>query len=604
MTILVFNSGSSSIKAALFERQSGHSQTHKRLLDIRISGIGEEQGKARVDNEEATLNVPDYSHAINHILKALTKSSYDTSAISAVGHRVIHGGETFVSPTIITDKVEATIDAMRVLAPLHNPACLAGIRAARSVLAHCQHIAIFDTAFHATLPVRAKLYALSDTLTSKYGIRRFGFHGISHEYVSQLTATALGSTLQHLRIITCHLGNGCSVAAIENGRSVETSMGMTPLEGLVMGSRSGDIDAGILIQLMRDEIKSADEMETLLNRHSGLYGMTDTNNMQEIEKRAADGDESCRRAIHVFTHRARKYVGAYTAVMGGVDAIVFTGGIGENSAFIRHRIAQRFDYLGASLDEDRNRDAKLNNNNKRMIEISTDTSRVKLMVIATDEEVAIAQSVEKLITPIKPIINQPNIPIAVSARHVHLTETTIQTLFGEGYTLTYEFPLSQPGQFAAKETVNLIGPKNRIDGVRILGPARSKNQVEISRSDEFHLGVDAPVRASGDVENTPGMTLEGTIGSETLSNGVICALRHIHMHPSDAKKFHINHGDLVNVNVNSGGRDLTFGDVLVRVDENFRLEMHIDTDEANAADLKSKDVGTLMPLKGNARLVD
>ena len=202
------------------------------------------------------------------------------------------------------------------------------------------------------------------------------------------------------------------------------------------------------------------------------------------------------------------------------------------------------------------------------------------------------------------INNQPIIPIAVSARHVHLTETTIQSLFGDGYKLTPEFPLSQPGQFAAKETVNLIGPKKRIDGVRILGPARSKNQVEISRSDEFYLGVDAPIRASGDTDNTPGITLEGSNGAETISTGVICALRHIHMHPDDAQNFHVNDGDLVNVNVNSNGRDLTFGDVLIRVSDKFQLEMHIDTDEANAAGLKSKDVGTLMQLKDNAQLVN
>lgn len=598
MTTLVINCGSSSVKAALFEAKS-----RKRLLDVRVSGVGEIQGEICIGHNADAMTVPTHSDALQMILNALNTSGWVLSEISAVGHRVLHGGEALVDPTVITEEVEATIESMFALAPLHNPACLAGIRAARTALAHCPHIAVFDTAFHATLPTRAKLYALSDEITSAHDVRRFGFHGISHEYVSHAAAAALGADFRNLRVISCHLGNGCSITAVENGRSVETSMGMTPLEGLVMGSRCGDVDPGILIHLLRDPEMTADGLDTLLNRHSGLLGMTGTNNMREIEQRAAEGDDACRRAIQVFTHRARKYVGAYAAVMGGVDAIVFTGGIGEHSAFVRHRIAQRFDYLGANLDEDRNRDATPSGS-ERVIDISAATSRVKLLVVATDEEVAIAESVEKVLSPGPVIASSPRIPVAVSARHVHLAEDTIAALFGADYTLTPEQPLSQPGQFASKETVSLVGPRNRIDGVRILGPARNKNQVEISRSDEFFLGVDAPVRASGDTENTPGITLEGTVGSVTLEKGVICALRHIHMHPNDAERLRVCDGDLVDVAVDGNGRDLTFGDVLIRVNENFRLEMHIDTDEANAAGLRPHDVGTLAPLHDHAQVVD
>ncbi len=597
MTTLVINSGSSSMKVALFNGQS-----YERLLDVRISDIGESNAMLHVGKDSSIVPVESHIQALELIFDTLSSCGHTLSEITAVGHRVVHGGDELVEPTVITGAVEQTIESMNKLAPLHNPACLAGIRAARKLLQFCPHVAVFDTGFHSTLPTRAKLYALSDEVTSAHQLRRFGFHGISHNYVSLATASALKTPIKQLRIISCHLGNGCSVAAVEGGRSVETSMGMTPLEGLVMGTRSGDLDPGIVIQLMRDPVRSADELDVLLNQKSGLLGMTGTNDMREIEQRAADGDESCRRAIQVFTHRVRKYVGAYAAAMGGVDAIVFTGGIGENSALIRHRIAQRFDFLGANLNEDRNRDAKVSAKSS-IIDISTSTSRVKFFVVATDEEAAIATSINKTLQPPLSASSLPPIPVAVSARHVHLTEATIHILFGRGHELTPDHPLSQPGQFAAQETVTVIGPRNRIDGVRILGPARVKNQIEISRSDEFFLGVDAPIRASGDTDNTPGITLLGSRGKITLENGVICALRHIHMHPDDAKLFNVQDGDMVDVAVNGGGRDLTFGDVLIRASEQFNLEMHIDTDEANAAGLQSHGMATLAQTDDHVRVI-
>lgn len=391
MTTLVINSGSSSVKTALFATPS-----FDRLLDLRVNGIGEAQGELHIGENVETVKVPNHTDALQLILQTLIASGQSIDAIAATGHRVLHGGETLVEATLINDDVERVIDSMSALAPLHNPACLAGIKAARAVLQHCPHVAVFDTAFHATLLTPAKMYALSDEVTATYGLRRFGFHGISHEYVTHAAANALATRLQDLRIISCHLGNGCSVTAVENGRSVETSMGMTPLEGLVMGTRSGDVDPGIVIQLFRDHAKSPDALDVLLNRHSGLLGMTGTNDMRKIEQRAADGDEACRRAIDIFIHRARKYVGAYAAVMGGVDAIVFTGGIGENSVLIRHGIAQRLDFLGATLDDDRNRNAIVSEA-QRVVDVSSPASRVKLLVIATDEEVAIAHNIETVL---------------------------------------------------------------------------------------------------------------------------------------------------------------------------------------------------------------
>ncbi len=387
MALLVINCGSSSVKAAVFEDRS-----LARLHDVRVSGIGGPNGRLSINGSVTDLRCSDHPSAMTAVFDGLSGTGFEVTKITAVGHRVLHGGEELVVPTIITDDVEQRIESLECLAPLHNPACLAGIRAARRLLNDCPHVAIFDTAFHATLPVHARLYALPENLNSTFPLRRFGFHGISHEYVSRKAAEALGKDLEDLRLITCHLGNGCSVTAVENGRSVETSMGMTPLEGLVMGSRSGDVDPGIIVQLIRDNDYSADELDTLLNRESGLRGMTGTNNMAEIESRAAAGDESCRRAIDIFTHRVRKYIGAYAAILGGLDAIVFTGGIGQKSAIIRHRVMQRLDFLGATLDEERNRNSVLSPE-CAAIDLSGATSRVKLLMVATDEEAAIASKV-------------------------------------------------------------------------------------------------------------------------------------------------------------------------------------------------------------------
>lgn len=518
----------------------------------------------------------------------LIAQGYTQSDIVGVGHRVIHGGDRFVAPTVINEDVEESIEATIELAPLHNPDCLAGIIAARKHFQHCPHIAVFDTAFHATLPIAAKLYALPETVSAKHNLRRFGFHGISHEYVTDATADCLQTPITELRIISCHLGNGCSIAAVEGGRSVETSMGMTPLEGLVMGKRCGDIDAGVVLKLLHDCNGSVEQLDNLLNRESGLLGMTGTNDMRIIEQRAQDGDQSCRNAIQLFSHRVRKYLGAYAAVMGGVDAITFTGGIGENSALIRHRVLRGFDFLGAKLDEDRNQDAEVNELSP-IVDVSDSRSRVKLLVIATDEEAAIAAAMQEVIQDSKDNHLKRPIPVAVSARHVHLTEETIAKLFGPNYSLTIDHPLSQPGQYAAQETVSLVGPLKQIDDVRIIGPSRSKNQVEISRSDEFALGLDAPIRQSGNTEHTPGIKLLGSVGEVALENGVICAQRHIHMHPDDAKRYDVQDGDFVDVEISGSPRDLTFGDVLIRVSDRYKLEMHIDTDEANAAELIPHD---------------
>lgn len=595
MHVLVINCGSSSVKLDLLDSGTGD-----RIAQAKVERVGSDGCIYRIDKgDEQAIAGADHRQALDAVLPKLLEGR----EVSAVGHRVVHGGPRFDAPVRIDDDIEAAIEALIPLAPLHNPANLAGIRAARAALPEVPHVAVFDTAFHATLPNRARTYALPTELAEKHGIRRYGFHGPSHQFVAQRAADALGEDLRDLRVITCHLGNGASVTAVEYGRSVETSMGLTPLEGLVMGTRAGDVDAGALMALMRGEGLDADGLDRLLNKESGLKGLSGVgNDLRDIETRAAEGDDRCRMAIQVFCHRLRKYIGAYAAVMGGVDVIVFTAGIGENSATIRHRVSQRLDFLGARLDEDNNREASLTAEAPTAI-ISEGHSRTRLMVVATDEAQAIAGAAAKLAEDLDAVNHDLSIPIAISGRHVHLNRQTLALLFGEGHKLTEHKPLSQPGQFACKEKVNLIGPKGRIDGVRVLGPVRSKNQIEVARTDEFKLGVDAPVRDSGDVAQSAPITVEGPHGTVQLTEGLICARRHIHMRPEDAERFGVEDKDVVEVGVDTEGRDLIFGDVLVRVSPKYALEMHLDTDEANAAEIKPGVEGVLAATSGSVHLI-
>ena len=600
MHILVINCGSSSIKASVVQEPQG-----RHMIQAKAQRLGQEGASTIQIGDGEAFECPSTHKGALDVLIPKILEQLDGETIDGVGHRVVHGAEAFTEPVRIDEEVIAKIQEIVPLAPLHNPANVAGIRAAQALLPDAVHVAVFDTAFHTTIPRRAHTYAIPVELAKRHGIRRYGFHGTSHAFVAGRAAAYMQDDVRNLRIITCHLGSGCSVAAVEYGRSVETSMGMTPLEGVVMGTRSGDLDPGAILHLMRAEGMSVDEVDTLLNRKSGLAGLSGVgNDMRDIEERASQGDEAARKAIQVFCHSVRKYIGAYAAVMGGVDAIVFTAGIGEHSEVVRHRIAQRLDFLGARFDEDRNRDASVSQEDP-VADISSDISRVKMFVVATDELRAIAEHTSKLVRDADSLAHsERTIPVAISARHMHLTQEHVEALFGEGHQLQELRPLSQPGQFACKETVTLIGPKRSIEKVRVLGPVRSKSQVEISRTDEFHLGIDAPVRASGDVANSPGITLEGTDGRRVdLKQGVICAWRHIHMTPDDAEYFGVNDRDIVEVEVgHGGGRNLTFGDVLVRVKGTYALEMHIDTDEGNAAELSRSAEGVLRGTEGTARL--
>ncbi|HEY9033055.1 MAG TPA: acetate/propionate family kinase [Pseudomonadales bacterium] len=567
MHILVINCGSSSIKYQLIDSVSEQALQQGIIDSIQAEQVGP---------------------ALQSIFAACNPWPID-----AIGHRVVHGGD-FRDAQIITDDVLARIGAFSDLAPLHNPYNLQGIQAARELYGTLPQVAVFDTAFHASLPRRAATYAIDRQLAQQHQFRRYGFHGTSHAYVSQQAADFLQQPLSALRIVSLHLGNGASACAVEFGHSTDTSMGMTPMEGLVMGSRCGDIDPGIVLAMARRAGLSIDEIDEQLNRNAGLKGLSGiSNDLRAIEQAAADGNDNARLAIAVFAHQVRKYIGAYAATMGGVDAIVMTGGIGENSASMRQRILQRLDFLGALLDDDRNLDVTLDQHSPVQA-IHRPHSRVKLLVVQCNEALQIARQTAAIVQQANTLSAPAVIPVAISARHVHLTAATFARLFGADAQPEHYRDLSQPGQFACRQTVKLIGPRGQIDQVRVLGPLRSKDQVEISRTDEFQLGVDAPVRDSGHTEGSAPITLQGPAGTVHLAEGLICARRHIHMHPDDAAAFAVSDGDEVDVAITGGVRKLVFGGVLIRVHPSFRLEMHIDTDEANAAELDGHS---------NARLV-
>ena len=328
MLIFALNCGSSSLKCAVVD-----SDRRSHVLDVRVE----------------KLDPTNLAAAVDDALRRLREESAERRSPDGIVHRIVHGGERFLHATRINDGVLSEIEQLSKLAPLHNPPALAAVRQARTAYPQVPHVAVFDTAFHATLPTHAREYALPGDLRERFGIRRYGFHGISHAHVMHAVATQLSLPVEKLRIVSCHLGNGASVAAIEHGRSVDTSMGMTPLEGLVMGTRAGDLDPGIVLELVRSGSYRDEQLDALLNRQSGMAGMTGTNDMREIERRAAHGDEDCRRALALYTYRVRKYIGAYAAIMGGVDAIAFTGGVGENSATIRQACLERLEFLGATV---------------------------------------------------------------------------------------------------------------------------------------------------------------------------------------------------------------------------------------------------------------
>jgi len=398
MKILVLNCGSSSIKYQLFEMTSKEVLAKGIIEKIGIKGSFLKNTRFDGDKVKLTGEIVDHQIGIEYVLGVLVSKEHgcikDINEIDAVGHRVVHGGEEFNTSVRITDVVINKIKKYFGLAPLHNPPNLNGIYAMKRLLPDVPQVSAFDTAFHQTMPEYAYMYAIPYSLYEKYGIRRYGFHGTSHRYVSKRACEIFDVDYFKQKIITCHLGNGASIAAIKDGISVDTSMGLTPVEGLIMGTRCGDLDLGVLTFIMEKENIGFAAANTLINKHSGVLGVSGvSSDMREVEAASANGNNRAKLALEMYNYRIRKYIGAYAAVMGGVDIIVFTGGIGENADSTREGISKNFEYLGLEFDSEKNKGSR-----GEEIVLSTESSKVKVIVVPTDEELVIAQDTLEIVT--------------------------------------------------------------------------------------------------------------------------------------------------------------------------------------------------------------
>ena len=396
MKVLVVNAGSSSLKYQLFNTDNGVVMAKGNCERIGIEGSKLKHTATGMDAVEIAQSIPDHNKAVEIVLSMLVDKEYgvisDVSEISAVGHRVLHAGQKYTSSVVVTEDVKNVVRECFDLGPLHNPANLIGIEACEKAMPGTPNVAVFDTAFHQTMPEKAYTYAIPYEYYEKYGVRRYGFHGTSHAYVSAKAIDFAGLDKDNSKVIVCHIGNGGSCSAVVNGKCVDTSMGLTPLEGLVMGTRSGDIDPAVIQFIAHKEGKSLDEMIDILNKKSGVLGISGvSSDFRDLTTAANEGNERARIALDTYSYRIAKYIGAYTAAMNGVDAIVFTAGVGENNGFLRKDICEYLGYLGVELDEEAN-----SKRGEDMI-ISTANSKVKVMVLPTNEELKIAQETEALI---------------------------------------------------------------------------------------------------------------------------------------------------------------------------------------------------------------
>jgi len=397
MKILVINAGSSSLKYQLMDAES-HDVLAKGLCErIGIDGRLTHKVPSKDLKKEFEIPMPTHAEAIQAVLDALTSGEYGVigsmKEIDAVGHRVVHGGEAFAQSVLITDDVMKAVEECIPLAPLHNPANITGIQACQKVMPGVPMVGVFDTAFHQSMPRKAFIYALPYEYYEKDKVRRYGFHGTSHRYVSARAAAMLGKPIEEVKIITCHLGNGSSIAAVDHGKSVDTSMGFTPLAGLPMGTRSGDLDAGIMEYLMNKYNMDIKEMLNVLNKKSGVQGISGvSSDFRDLEAAANEGNERAALALESFQYSVKKYIGAYAAAMGGVDAIVFTAGVGENDAKTRMAIAGGLEFMGVKMD------AAANDTRGKETVISAPDSKVKVLLIPTDEELMIAMDTAEIVS--------------------------------------------------------------------------------------------------------------------------------------------------------------------------------------------------------------
>ncbi len=504
--------------------------------------------KSEITNK---TKIADIKEALVMLIEKLKQSGIINSIeeINAAGHIVQFGGEEFTSSVMADSTVIEKLNHLSSTVNISDN--IKGIRTSMELLPGIPHIAVFDTAFHHTIPSFANSYANSftkfyDTTHKDNKIEPPNLYGLSHSYAALKAAEHLKLPYNSLEIAICNLDKTSSMCAVDHGRSVDTS---------------------------------ADFLGVL-------------NNFTKLEQKAGNGSYDAQLAIKTYCYSLRKQIGSYMAAMGGLDVLVFSGKLGTESPYVRGLSCQGLECIGIKINKDLNK--KANSNNDVHVISETD-SKVKVLVIPNNEEVMVAREIIRTIDndKISKLINTKkpkSIPIDISAHHIHLSDKDLEGLFGPGYKLTHDVELSQPGQYACKERVTLTGPKGSVNRVRILAPTRKKTQIEIAMTEQYKLGIEPPIRASGDIENTPGITLETENGSLTIDKGVICAMRHIHMTPEDALGFGLHNKDIVRVKV-VGDRELIFGDVLVRVSPKYKLVMHIDTDEGNAANIKTSMKG-------------
>ncbi len=501
---------------------------------------------------EATIDHPAVDAAAFDEIESRLRDA-GMPAIDAVGHRVAHGGPRLNEAVLVDADTEHEIERVAPLAPQHNPVALAGIRLARERWPGLPQVAVFDTAFHAGMPEQAAAYAVPQAWRDA-GVRRYGFHGLSHRHVLEAVSGLLERAPERLRIVSCHLGNGASVCAIDRGRSVDTSMGMTALEGLVMGTRSGDLDPGVPGFVARTLGLDPAQIEAALYHDSGLKALSGVGpDLREIESRARQGHAGARTALQVHAYRVRKYIGASGAAVA---------------------------------------------------ELHAPRSQVAVLAVRAREQWVIARETAAVLRHAERVAPRQDhsIPVAISAHHVHLTQAAVEALFGAGHALRVLHPLSQPGFFAAEETLSVIGERGRLERVRVVGPCRAANQIEVSRTEAIRLGIEAPLRLSGDLAGSAEVTLAGPAGT-LRSAGLIVARRHLHLTSADARRLGVEDRGEIEVALDTP-RGTVLRHVALRVDDGAVLELHLDTDEANAAGLRGAGEGVLRRSGCTARVCD
>ena len=599
--VLVIESQSTTVRYSYFDVER---ELHNQEGMVDRIGQGRARHTIRKLRGKTMTSVPGTRAAgVEAVLAGLTTPAGPLERIedlSVIAHRVMHGGERFGEPMIIDDRV---LDGIRQELPIGGDELQANvetIEACRKLAPTVQQVAVFETAFFQTVPAHAYLHALPYDLYRDHGIRRYGCNGVAHHQAARLAAAHLERALERLRVVSCYCGPEPSVCAIGEGRAVDVTSGATCQGGLPGLTGTGDLDPRLVFRLCDVHGMSLSEVESAVTVGGGIRALSGLQgDLTDLSAAAEEGNKQADLALETMAHAIKKAIGASVATLGGIDALVITGPHSATGGALRLRALAGLEGLGLHLDPELNEAPETSPDG--VGELSPPLSPAKVLLVPADGHRMVASEVlgaigrEDLAALFRS--RRLPIPIGISAHHVHLTREHVEALFGPGHELTFRAELTQPGQFACEEQVTVIGPRGVVERVRVLGPVRSKTQVEIPRTEEFRLGIDAPIRASGDIKGSPGLRLEGSAASIDLQQGVICAARHVHMSPEDALRFGVRDRSLISVRV-EGGRGVSFRDVLVRVHPDFRLDMHVDTDEANAAELGADAVGYTESIDG------